>query len=216
MHDKQRERLRDLWFVFGNHGPNHTPGNHKFVQALLTDERDLRDFYRPTQECLEAVEEVMGTRELHFSPQENGLWGYYIERVKLGFGFWKYGPFASFEEALQHYKNVQPKVRYYYTHEKPYTPEGVVCQRFLRVPFNHHSFRAWMEKYPNGTLKDDQTLLLKRGPKQLVYRFTSLEELCDTIRKVQIENDIGGWGNLGTHMIEIMEKAVTYPQVRKV
>jgi len=33
--ESQRERLERLWFVYGNHGPKTTAGNHQFVQGLL-------------------------------------------------------------------------------------------------------------------------------------------------------------------------------------
>ena len=31
----QRDRLESLWFVYGNHGPKETYGNHQFIQGFL-------------------------------------------------------------------------------------------------------------------------------------------------------------------------------------
>jgi hypothetical protein len=63
----QRERLERLWFVYGNHGPKTTPGNHQFIQTLLEHGLDLRPLQtkrtakrdRPTDECVAAVEAVL-------------------------------------------------------------------------------------------------------------------------------------------------------------
>ena len=63
----QRERLEHLWFVYGNHGPKTTPGNHQFIQCLLEHGIDLRPLQTkrtakrdvPTAECVAAVEKVL-------------------------------------------------------------------------------------------------------------------------------------------------------------
>jgi hypothetical protein len=63
----QRERLEHLWFVYGNHGPKTTPGNHQFIQGLLEHGLDLRPLQTkrtakrdiPTAECVAAVETVL-------------------------------------------------------------------------------------------------------------------------------------------------------------
>lgn len=39
---RQRERLERLWFVYGNHEPKTTSGNHQFIQGLLEHGLDLR------------------------------------------------------------------------------------------------------------------------------------------------------------------------------
>src|ERR671913_268011 len=60
----QRERLERLWFIYGNHGPKTTPGNHQFIQCLLEHGLDLRPLQTkrtpkrdlPTAECVAAVE----------------------------------------------------------------------------------------------------------------------------------------------------------------
>ncbi len=60
----QRARLEDLWFVYGNHGPKATMENHGFIQGFRARDSDERDFYRPTAECLAAVDAVLaGGRE---------------------------------------------------------------------------------------------------------------------------------------------------------
>ena len=57
----QRERLERLWFVYGNHGPKRTPGNHTFTQGFLEHGQDLRHLrgWRPTAECERAVDAVL-------------------------------------------------------------------------------------------------------------------------------------------------------------
>jgi len=63
----QRERIEHLWFVYGNHGPKTTPGNHQFIQGLLEHGLDLRPLQtkrtakrdRQTEECEAAVEAVL-------------------------------------------------------------------------------------------------------------------------------------------------------------
>lgn len=59
--DSQRGRLERLWFVYGNHGPKSTPGNHTFIQGFLEHGLDLRDMrgWRPTAECEAAVDAVL-------------------------------------------------------------------------------------------------------------------------------------------------------------
>ncbi len=58
--DEQRQRLENLWFVYGNHGPKTTMENHGFIQGFLERDADERDFYKPTAECLAAVDAVLG------------------------------------------------------------------------------------------------------------------------------------------------------------
>ncbi len=67
--DAQRERLERLWFIYGNHGPKTTTGNHQFIQGLLEHGLDLRPLQTkrtakrdiPTDECVAAVEAVMSS-----------------------------------------------------------------------------------------------------------------------------------------------------------
>lgn len=49
--DYQRRVLEDLWFVYGNYGPEHTNSNHHWIQGFLERGEDNRDFYYPTDEC---------------------------------------------------------------------------------------------------------------------------------------------------------------------
>jgi hypothetical protein len=67
--DRQRERLERLWFIYGNHGPKTTPGNHQFIQGLLEHGLDLRPLQTrrtakrdiPTAECEAAVEAILSS-----------------------------------------------------------------------------------------------------------------------------------------------------------
>lgn len=63
--DEQRRRLERLWFIYGNHGPKTTPGNHSFIQGFLEHGQDLRHLrgWRPTAECMAAVDAVMAAGE---------------------------------------------------------------------------------------------------------------------------------------------------------
>ncbi len=58
--DGQREALEHLWFVYGNYGPKHKMDNHYFVQGFLERDRDERGLYKPTPECVAAVDRVLG------------------------------------------------------------------------------------------------------------------------------------------------------------
>jgi len=58
--EAQRAELENLWFVYGNRGPKTTPDNHGFIQGFLERDADERDFYKPTAECLAAVDAVLG------------------------------------------------------------------------------------------------------------------------------------------------------------
>lgn len=69
--EAQRARLEHLWFVFGNHGPKTTPGNHQFIQGLLEHGIDIRPLQTkrtakrdvPTEECVAAVERVLASAD---------------------------------------------------------------------------------------------------------------------------------------------------------
>lgn len=66
---EQRERLERLWFIYGNHGPKTTPGNHAFIQGLLEQGEDIRPLrqrgYIPTEECEQAVDAILsGQKEI--------------------------------------------------------------------------------------------------------------------------------------------------------
>lgn len=66
---RQRERLEHLWFIYGNHGPKTTPGNHQFIQGLIEHGLDLRPLQTkrtakreiPTEECVTAVEAILSS-----------------------------------------------------------------------------------------------------------------------------------------------------------
>ena len=58
--DGQRKKLESLWFVYGNYGPKHEMQNHYFIQGFLERGQDERDFNRVTEECLAAVDKVLG------------------------------------------------------------------------------------------------------------------------------------------------------------
>jgi hypothetical protein len=56
-------KLNDLWFVYGNYGKKHTPGNHYFIQRLLDMGQDTRYSYSEgnnlTKECIAAVDAIL-------------------------------------------------------------------------------------------------------------------------------------------------------------
>ena len=55
----QREKLDDLWFIYGNYGSKHTMRNHKYIQAFLEHGRDLKEFYNPSTVLIRKVEEII-------------------------------------------------------------------------------------------------------------------------------------------------------------
>lgn len=56
---KQRRKLEDLWFIYGNGGSKHSQEGHKFIQHILEQGEDIRRFYRPGREVLAAVDGVL-------------------------------------------------------------------------------------------------------------------------------------------------------------
>ena len=67
---EQREQLERLWFYYGNHGPQTTPGNHYFIQSLLEHGIDVCPLFtrrtrkadQPTPECEAAVDAVLAIK----------------------------------------------------------------------------------------------------------------------------------------------------------
>lgn len=59
LNDYQRERIDDLWFYYGNNGPKHSLSNHKYIQHLLHYGSDKRDFYKPDEELLKRVDDIL-------------------------------------------------------------------------------------------------------------------------------------------------------------
>lgn len=57
--DDKIKLLEKLWFVYGNHGRYSTLPNHKFIQNILTANEDYRDFYKPSNDCIEAVDNII-------------------------------------------------------------------------------------------------------------------------------------------------------------
>lgn len=57
--EAQRESLNNLWFIYGNHGKKHSMQDHKFIQGFLEHSRDLRNFYKPSKECLTEVDKIL-------------------------------------------------------------------------------------------------------------------------------------------------------------
>ena len=62
INDTQKSDLEDLWFVYGNNGKHHTHANHRFIQCLIDERKDYRDFFKPTLECIKAVEMILETK----------------------------------------------------------------------------------------------------------------------------------------------------------
>jgi len=56
---KQRKKLEDLWFVYGNNGEKHTMANHKFIQGFLEHNQDLRKFYKPSMTLIKKVNKLI-------------------------------------------------------------------------------------------------------------------------------------------------------------
>lgn len=60
---EQLYELERLWYVYGNNRPQHTPGNHQFIQCLYERGEDIRLLCNkstmPTPECVGAVEKIL-------------------------------------------------------------------------------------------------------------------------------------------------------------
>jgi len=57
--EAQRKKLENLWFKWGNHGPKSTHSNHRFIQCILERGEDARVFFKPTEELLLLVDEIL-------------------------------------------------------------------------------------------------------------------------------------------------------------
>lgn len=65
--EEQRDKLSDLWFIFGNNGKKCNHGNHKFIQNILEHGEDNREFYKSsriagyevTDECIKEVDNIL-------------------------------------------------------------------------------------------------------------------------------------------------------------
>jgi plasmid stabilization system protein ParE len=68
---EQRKKLGDLWYVYGNNGPRHTQGNHKWIQTILRLQMDHREMYKPSEVCIQTVDEVLKTEEIKSEPEKN-------------------------------------------------------------------------------------------------------------------------------------------------
>lgn len=62
---KQHKDLRQLWMIYGNNGPKHSNGNHKFIQHILEHTNyEIEPWSsmitsKLTTECIEAVNKVL-------------------------------------------------------------------------------------------------------------------------------------------------------------
>lgn len=67
---QQQRELEKLWFYYGNGGPKHTMGNHKFIQGLIERGEDHRSFYKQTRissakltdECISKVDSILSEK----------------------------------------------------------------------------------------------------------------------------------------------------------
>lgn len=55
----QRYKLERLWFVYGNHGKKHGHSGHRFTQCLLEEGEDYRNFFKPSSEVIQAVDNIL-------------------------------------------------------------------------------------------------------------------------------------------------------------
>ncbi len=57
--EEQRYKLENLWFIYGNNGKRHTLSNHKFIQNILKNGEDARNFYYPDEDLIKLVDEII-------------------------------------------------------------------------------------------------------------------------------------------------------------
>lgn len=58
----KRKLIENLWSIYGNAGKYSTLANHKFIQELLVDQIDYRNFYNPQTKCLNAVDVILAAK----------------------------------------------------------------------------------------------------------------------------------------------------------
>lgn len=65
--DEQRNKLNNLWFIYGNNGDKHSHCNHRFIQNFLEHGEDTELFYKNctkdklTEECVKAVRSILNS-----------------------------------------------------------------------------------------------------------------------------------------------------------
>lgn len=57
--ESQRERLTELWFVYGNYGKKHRHADHRFLQCLIERGQDLRALFNPSTELVGKVDLIL-------------------------------------------------------------------------------------------------------------------------------------------------------------
>jgi len=57
--NEQRKQINNLWFIYGNNGKKHTHSDHRFIQCFLEEGKDEREFYSPSVECQEKIDEIL-------------------------------------------------------------------------------------------------------------------------------------------------------------
>lgn len=56
---EQKRRLTRLWTIYGNYGRRHSNADHHFIQQFLEQGQDTRNFYQPSEECVERVDAIL-------------------------------------------------------------------------------------------------------------------------------------------------------------
>ena len=58
--EEQYKQLFYIWlYVYGNNASKHTRQNHKYIQTFLEQGLDMSEWYDMTEECYEAVKEIL-------------------------------------------------------------------------------------------------------------------------------------------------------------
>jgi hypothetical protein len=57
--EDQIEKLNNLWFIYGNNGKKFSMKDHKFIQGFIEHKEDLRNFYKPSLECMAEVDKIL-------------------------------------------------------------------------------------------------------------------------------------------------------------
>ena len=75
MNIELKHKLINLWFTYGNGGPKHSGGDHKFIQRHVehienntqwtkTEKKQWKSFYKPSQECYLAIQKLLKEYDL--------------------------------------------------------------------------------------------------------------------------------------------------------
>lgn len=61
--EAQTQKLKALWFIYGNNGIKHSRTGHRFIQCLLEHGTDERKFFKPPKEVRTEVDTIINSKK---------------------------------------------------------------------------------------------------------------------------------------------------------